>query len=881
MSELNNEQLQAVNSKSDRILCLAGAGAGKTKTMIDRIMHLVDEGIPPSSIMALTFTNAAAAEMKERYSHLNIGKEIPEFRTFHSFCYSIVCRDNNIREALGYSEIPAIASEEQEKEIELKAKVQCNITLSKEQLKERSHLSKKEQFQVDLYDKAVSRLMRSANLITFDKLNSEVSDLFASDHPSTRPYKQQYKYIFADECLPASMSVLTDDGWYRIDKLYKNYNAGKTLPLVKSYNIKTLEFEYKPIIGALRSENREVFEIHTEGLNKIRCTSNHKIYTQRGYVEAKDLIVGQDMVILDQPDKQKTKYLLNSDQYQICLGSYLGDGHISYESKFYTYRLQFTQGLKQRDYFLSKIAAFNLKYRTIKSGYTGKSTILSTSPTPVFALKDDIYNCVLSDISSLGLAIWYQDDGTLYHGKYARICTGSFSEEQDSLLVNMLKTKFDIEAKFHIDKKGYSYITFNAKSNIKFFELISPYMHPSMQYKTPIDISNNIINYNSNYQNIGANFIDKITYIGVDTVYDLTIADNHNFIVSSNSHRTDNKTGTIVHNCQDTDRYQMQFLNSFTDTNFYFCGDCLQNIYSFRGTSNEYIKALANAEGWEKIRLYTNYRSTSQICEYANKFSQSYADQSYRIEMKGIREGNKVSVKLVDGPSRYSAIDTRDIDNVLKEIDTLEGTSAILCRTNKEVAAVGAYLKSKNIKYTSNRDNYIQQILDCATSDTYMLGLLASYLSSDKYGEYIRLSTLAQNVDLAWFIANYGKVPQIQSLYKQVVALKNISIQYGTISDKLAEVATILHLESIPVPDTDYFGDDFLSYLKDTITKIKSSELYVGTIHSVKGLEYDNIFVMNVGSYSFKLNTEDMRNLFYVAITRAKNNLFIYQLFDC
>lgn len=531
MSELNNEQLQAVNSKSDRILCLAGAGAGKTKTMIDRIMHLVDEGTPPSSIMALTFTNAAAAEMKERYSHLNIGKEIPEFRTFHSFCYSIVCRDINIREALGYSEVPVIASEEQEKEIELKAKVQCNITLSKEQLKERNHLSKKEQFQVDLYDKAVSRLMRSANLITFDKLNSEVSILFASDHPSTKPYKQQYKYIFSDEF-------------------------------------------------------------------------------------------------------------------------------------------------------------------------------------------------------------------------------------------------------------------------------------------------------------------------------------------------------------QDTDEFQIKFLNSFTDTNFYFCGDCLQNIYSFRGTSNEYIKALASTEGWEKIRLYTNYRSTSQICEYANKFSATYADPSYRIEMKGIREGNKVSVKLVDGPHKYSAINTKDIDNVLKEISTLEGTSAILCRTNKEVAAVGTHLKSNGVKYTSNRDNYIQQILDCATSDTYMLGLLASYLSSDKYGEYIRLSTLAQNVNLAWFIANYGNVPQIHDLYKQVVALKNISIQYGTISDKLAEVAKVLHLDSIPVPDTDYFGNDFLNYLKDTITKIKSSELYVGTIHSVKGLEYDNVFVMNVGSYSFKLNTEDMRNLFYVAITRAKNNLFVYQLFD-
>jgi acyl-CoA synthetase (AMP-forming)/AMP-acid ligase II len=57
----------------------------------------------------------------------------------------------------------------------------------------------KEQFEVELYDKAVWRLMKQENLITFDKLNSEVAELFASDHIATKPYKLQYKYIFVDE----------------------------------------------------------------------------------------------------------------------------------------------------------------------------------------------------------------------------------------------------------------------------------------------------------------------------------------------------------------------------------------------------------------------------------------------------------------------------------------------------------------------------------------------------------------------------------------------------------------------------------------------------------------------------------------------------------
>jgi DNA helicase-2/ATP-dependent DNA helicase PcrA len=531
MVKLNKEQARAVNSKSDRILCLAGAGAGKTATMLERVSHLVKEGTPPSSIMALTFTNAAAAEMRERYESKNLGKETPEFRTFHSFCYSLVCRDPNIRTALDYKDVPMIASEAQEKEIEVKAKTQCNITLSKEQLKERIGLTKKEQFQVDLFDKAVTRLMRSANIITFDRLNSEVADLFASDHIATQPYKNRYKYIFVDEF-------------------------------------------------------------------------------------------------------------------------------------------------------------------------------------------------------------------------------------------------------------------------------------------------------------------------------------------------------------QDTDSYQIKFLNSFPDTHFYFCGDVLQEIYRFRGTSNEFIKVLANAPDWEKIKLFTNYRSTNQICEYANKFSQKYADPSYRIEMQGIRDGDRVITKLVNGPGYYSAIDSSDIDDVLTEREKLQGTSAIICRTNKEVSAIIAYLKSHDVEFTTSKDVKIQKIIDCALSESYMLGLMASYLSTNKYGEYIRLSAQTEKPDLEWFLHLYGNTPQIKEDVKNIKDLKDIAFTGFSTNDKIDKVTELFHIKNIQKTDTFYFGNEFLTYLQEAVSNIKSSELYVGTIHSVKGLEYDNVFVMNVGSYCFRLEDEEMKNLFYVAITRAKNHLFVYELFD-
>ena len=530
MSKLNTEQLQAVNSNSDRILCLAGGGAGKTRVLIERISRLVSDGVAPSSILTLTFTNAAAAEMRSRYENSHVGQEIPEFKTFHAFCYSLMCKDPAIRSALGYTTAPGIASEEQEKVIEKQVLLQCKIDLSKDKLINRIGLTRQEQQQVELYDKAKNRQMLMHNVITFDALNEKVSELFASGHPATKPYVEQYKYIAVDEY-------------------------------------------------------------------------------------------------------------------------------------------------------------------------------------------------------------------------------------------------------------------------------------------------------------------------------------------------------------QDTDPVQTRFLNAFPEANLYFTGDTLQNIFSFRGTSNELIKVLANTPDWEVIKLSTNYRSTNQICDYANEFSKKYADISYRVVMKGTRDGAKVTTKLVNGPAKYSAVDSKDISDVIKELEGLSGTSAILCRTNREVSAIVSYLKDKGIEYTTNREDRFQKLIEGAISDSYAKDYLAAYLPSNKYGEYIKLATQTKSADLNWFLGLYGDIPQVAADAKKIAELRRIAEKFCSMEDKVAAAAKVLGVVKIPVPDKLCTGLEFLKHLKSTVSASTSSELYVGTIHSVKGLEYDNVFVMNVGSYNFKLNTEDEKNLFYVAITRAKNKLFVYELF--
>jgi DNA helicase II / ATP-dependent DNA helicase PcrA len=99
---LNPEQEQAVKHFKGPLLILAGAGSGKTRVLTHRIAYLIEEyGVNPWNILAITFTNKAAGEMRERVDNIvTSGAEYIWVSTFHSACVRILRRHI---EALGYS----------------------------------------------------------------------------------------------------------------------------------------------------------------------------------------------------------------------------------------------------------------------------------------------------------------------------------------------------------------------------------------------------------------------------------------------------------------------------------------------------------------------------------------------------------------------------------------------------------------------------------------------------------------------------------------------------------------------------------------------------------------------------------------------------------
>ena len=99
---LNPEQLRAAETLEGPVLILAGAGSGKTRTITYRIANLLEHNVSPWNILAITFTNKAAGEMRERVDRLvGFGADSIWVATFHSTCVRILRRHAGL---LGYDQ---------------------------------------------------------------------------------------------------------------------------------------------------------------------------------------------------------------------------------------------------------------------------------------------------------------------------------------------------------------------------------------------------------------------------------------------------------------------------------------------------------------------------------------------------------------------------------------------------------------------------------------------------------------------------------------------------------------------------------------------------------------------------------------------------------
>lgn len=537
VSKANAAQQSAIDSNAHKILCLAGAGTGKTFTLIERIGRLVKEGMcQGENILALTFTNAAAFEMKERYakkfSYLN--SSLPEFRTFHAFCYSLISNDVSIRTKLGYNQgtPPQICSEEVMKQVRNKVMLQCNIKLSEKKLYDPSLLTDAEQFQYELFHKGFAREMRQRNIITFNALCYKICQLFSSDSELIQRYKRKYTYIFVDEF-------------------------------------------------------------------------------------------------------------------------------------------------------------------------------------------------------------------------------------------------------------------------------------------------------------------------------------------------------------QDTDPKQWNFVQSFKDSDLFIVGDALQALYGFRNADSSIIKELSENPEWECIKLYENYRSTKQICDFANNMSH-YADDNYRIEIQATRDGDPVYQSAVVDGDKFRAISREQLDCILTDISMLNGYTAVLCRSNAERSELIEYLQENEIEVATGKTyEEATHIFESARDNDYLVTWLATYLNDADYSDWTRLVALhgVENNSLEkykLFRSTITRNKIINEHLQKIMRVRSIMKSNATPEDKQSSLFKLLKIRKVGIRKGLQDNSQIAEYISEILGTNTEADVYVGTIHSAKGLEYDNVILVGVDGIRFGLKKEEDKNCYYVGITRAKNWLKVY-----
>ena len=230
LGTLNDRQKEAVLYNEGPLLIIAGAGAGKTKTLTTKIAYLIEENdVLPSNILAITFTNKAAKEMKDRIIRLigSIGYQI-QTSTFHSFGLKLL-KENY--ERLGFDKNFVIMDSDDSltivkkilKDMDLDPKIynprairnkisSCKNELISPKAYSRYTVSPYEEIVCKVYEKYQEKLMKN-NAVDFDDLLILPIKLFEENKDILEKYQEQFKYILIDEYQD------TNEAQYKLTKM--------------------------------------------------------------------------------------------------------------------------------------------------------------------------------------------------------------------------------------------------------------------------------------------------------------------------------------------------------------------------------------------------------------------------------------------------------------------------------------------------------------------------------------------------------------------------------------------------------------------------------------------------------------------------------------
>lgn len=352
----------------------------------------------------------------------------------------------------------------------------------------------------------------------------------------------------------------------------------------------------------------------------------------------------------------------------------------------------------------------------------------------------------------------------------------------------------------------------------------------------------------------------------------------------------------IVDEYQDTNNLQINFIKNNKFENIMAVGDDMQSIYSFRGANNEIILNFANDfEDAKLIRLDNNYRSSKKIVEAINDVANSSLYKFDKQLVTSNKEGDDVEIIPVFQKDFKDLI----IDKVKEKEDE---SHAVIYRTNNEKKYLEPELIKLKIPYAVYGG---VKLLDRKHIKDILSILLTNMSKADEisFSRLLKMCKGIGEISAQKIIYNYPNISFVK-MSKQLSEVLDIiedeSLSLNEVLEKaikwyLANPDVIMKssyekediendIESLKRVAEDY--EDKYNFVNDLVldpahdfkSQKEKVRVVLTTIHSSKGLEFDNVYYIHQLMYFQMYSTkelEESRRLLYVAISRAKKKLFI------
>lgn len=311
------------------------------------------------------------------------------------------------------------------------------------------------------------------------------------------------------------------------------------------------------------------------------------------------------------------------------------------------------------------------------------------------------------------------------------------------------------------------------------------------------------------------------------------------------------KTVLVIDEAQDMDAEEFELVETLikrnVDMRVIAVGDDDQNIYGFRGSNSKYMESLLSKPGAVRYELLDNYRSDEAVINCANSMA---ATLSHRLKTSLVRPlaNNKNSGKVVLTKHMSGDLSVPVVESLLTYYN---GKNAcILTRTNDEALMVDSLLQKKRIKTKLIQSNDSFALMNLAEI-RYFLKVLDRQISEG--ASYIS--------EQAWNKA----MDMLSDVYSRSACLSACKALLGAywrteVDRRRSDLIEFIQESSL---------DDY----RDTESPSETGTITASTMHKAKGREYDQVFIM---LNHYKLNTDDEKRLLYVAMTRAKQELYIH-----